>query len=254
MNFCCNSLLKYFLRSACSTQLRKAYQTASVLFEVLKAVDVDGTQVDSEVKLLNYLVWCFIVSLEHEVILIFIFSPWPWLLVFICANNVYTDFGGSSKGCRKDPHLCSLQHSSSWSWQRRSGNYDLSRGRSALNFLNFVSILLTFIWQWPVNLQIQAVLFALRCTKGLPWPKEHENEDIDILDWLQSVFGFQVDLDILSRIFFHLINLIRFVFCSTKQLIFFSISFLFDRKIMFPTKGSTSYCYLQIYTCANFQS
>lgn len=42
-------------------------------------------------------------------------------------------------------------------------------------------------------MQIQAAVFALRNTRGLPWPKEHKKKkDEDILDWLQAMFGFQV--------------------------------------------------------------
>lgn len=41
--------------------------------------------------------------------------------------------------------------------------------------------------------QIQASVAALRNTRGLPWPKGHNRKvDEDILDWLQSMFGFQV--------------------------------------------------------------
>ncbi|PQQ12884.1 callose synthase 3 [Prunus yedoensis var. nudiflora] len=42
--------------------------------------------------------------------------------------------------------------------------------------------------------EIQATVFALRNTRGLPWPKEYKKKnDEDILDWLQSMFGFQKD-------------------------------------------------------------
>lgn len=42
-------------------------------------------------------------------------------------------------------------------------------------------------------LQIQAVVLALRNTRGLPWPKDHKMKiDEDIFDWLQLIFGFQV--------------------------------------------------------------
>ncbi|KAK9061500.1 hypothetical protein SSX86_018682 [Deinandra increscens subsp. villosa] len=42
--------------------------------------------------------------------------------------------------------------------------------------------------------EIQAAVFALRNTRGLPWPREYtkKNEE-DILDWLQAMFGFQKD-------------------------------------------------------------
>ncbi|PKA51034.1 Callose synthase 3 [Apostasia shenzhenica] len=42
--------------------------------------------------------------------------------------------------------------------------------------------------------EIQAAVSALRNTRGLPWPKDHEkNLDEDLLDWLQAMFGFQKD-------------------------------------------------------------
>uniref|UniRef100_A0A0D9VN45 1,3-beta-glucan synthase n=1 Tax=Leersia perrieri TaxID=77586 RepID=A0A0D9VN45_9ORYZ len=42
--------------------------------------------------------------------------------------------------------------------------------------------------------EIQAAFHALRNTRGLPWPKDHEKKpDADLLDWLQAMFGFQKD-------------------------------------------------------------
>ncbi|GKV12590.1 hypothetical protein SLEP1_g23715 [Rubroshorea leprosula] len=42
--------------------------------------------------------------------------------------------------------------------------------------------------------EIQAAVFALRNTRGLPWPRDHKKKkDEDILDWLQEMFGFQKD-------------------------------------------------------------
>ncbi|KAF2314493.1 hypothetical protein GH714_026964 [Hevea brasiliensis] len=42
--------------------------------------------------------------------------------------------------------------------------------------------------------EIQAAVFALRYTRGLPWPKDYvKKKDEDILDWLQAMFGFQKD-------------------------------------------------------------
>nr|QUE41922.1 callose synthase 3 [Fragaria x ananassa] len=42
--------------------------------------------------------------------------------------------------------------------------------------------------------EIQAAVLALRNTRGLPWPKEYKKKkDEDVLDWLQSMFGFQKD-------------------------------------------------------------
>ncbi|KAL0287337.1 UNVERIFIED_CONTAM: Callose synthase 3 [Sesamum angustifolium] len=42
--------------------------------------------------------------------------------------------------------------------------------------------------------EIQAAVHALRNTRGLPWPKDYKKKkDEDILDWLQAMFGFQLD-------------------------------------------------------------
>ncbi|KAL6200723.1 hypothetical protein ACLB2K_030504 [Fragaria x ananassa] len=42
--------------------------------------------------------------------------------------------------------------------------------------------------------EILAAVLALRNTRGLPWPKEYKKKkDEDVLDWLQSMFGFQKD-------------------------------------------------------------
>ncbi|KAE8661160.1 hypothetical protein F3Y22_tig00116938pilonHSYRG00071 [Hibiscus syriacus] len=45
------------------------------------------------------------------------------------------------------------------------------------------------IMQYP---EIQAAVYALRNTRGLPWPNNHKRKkDEDVLDWLQETFGFQ---------------------------------------------------------------
>ncbi|PWZ26668.1 Callose synthase 3 [Zea mays] len=50
-----------------------------------------------------------------------------------------------------------------------------------------------------VDQAIQAAVYALRNTRGLPWPKdqdkkpEEKNTGKDLLDWLQAMFGFQKD-------------------------------------------------------------
>ncbi|XWS52424.1 hypothetical protein CRYUN_Cryun11dG0069900 [Craigia yunnanensis] len=42
--------------------------------------------------------------------------------------------------------------------------------------------------------EIRAAVYALRNTRGLPWPKDHKRKkDEDLLDWLQEMFGFQKD-------------------------------------------------------------
>lgn len=68
-------------------------------------------------------------------------------------------------------------------------------------------------------LQIQAAVAALRNTRGLPWTAGHKKKlDEDILDWLQSMFGFQV---MLANILFQLFDL-KFLSvtecCSTSKL------------------------------------
>ncbi|XP_048613757.1 callose synthase 1-like isoform X2 [Brassica napus] len=46
----------------------------------------------------------------------------------------------------------------------------------------------------PVPVKIQAAVTALRNIRGLPWKAGHKKKiDEDILDWLQSMFGFQED-------------------------------------------------------------
>ncbi|KAF3486688.1 hypothetical protein F2Q69_00053606 [Brassica cretica] len=43
--------------------------------------------------------------------------------------------------------------------------------------------------------EIQATVIALRNTRGLPWPAGHKKKlDEDMLDWLQTMFGFQVNI------------------------------------------------------------
>lgn len=43
-------------------------------------------------------------------------------------------------------------------------------------------------------MQIQAAVYALRNTRGLPWPRDYKKKkDEDLLDWLQAMFGFQVN-------------------------------------------------------------
>lgn len=48
-------------------------------------------------------------------------------------------------------------------------------------------------------MQIQAAVYALRNTRGLPWPRDYKKKkDEDILDWLQAMFGFQVSCNFVS--------------------------------------------------------
>lgn len=46
--------------------------------------------------------------------------------------------------------------------------------------------------------QIKAAVTALRNTRGLNWPSSFDQQsqkagDLDLLDWLRVVFGFQVE-------------------------------------------------------------
>lgn len=75
------------------------------------------------------------------------------------------------------------------------------------NFRHFFSFALLFhIYCFNkiscfLHLQVQAAVYALRNTRGLPWPKDYKKKkDEDILDWLQAMFGFQVELFIFDTL------------------------------------------------------
>lgn len=64
---------------------------------------------------------------------------------------------------------------------------------------SFFVVLLKYFVHYHLDLQIQAAVSALRNVRGLPWPKNYQKKkDDDILDWLQQMFGFQVNLRTLS--------------------------------------------------------
>ncbi|KAJ4777890.1 Glucan synthase-like protein [Rhynchospora pubera] len=108
-------------------QLTKAYQTASVLFEVLKAVNLtQAVEVDQE-----------ILDTKKEI-------------------DKKTEIYAPYNILPLDPDSANQA-----------------------------------IMQYP---EIQSAVNALRNMRGLPWPKDHKPKiNEDILDWLQSMFGFQKD-------------------------------------------------------------
>lgn len=74
-----------------------------------------------------------------------------------------------------------------------------------------------------VNFQIQAAVQAIRNVRGLPWPKDPEVKiEGDMLDWLQAMFGFQVNFSVFwLNLLLHLSCLINVFFNFYDHMILF---------------------------------
>ncbi|KAK7840821.1 callose synthase 2 [Quercus suber] len=136
-------------------QLTKAYQTASVLFEVLKAIEMS-----IEVKL-N----AFYILLLNDIKLLGLFEK----------NTFFV---------REPSCAVTLQaHAKVEEKKQLYKPYNiLPLDPDSEN---------QAIMRYP---EIQASVSALRNIRGLPWPKDDQKKvNEDILDWLQAMFGFQKD-------------------------------------------------------------
>ncbi|KAG5138789.1 hypothetical protein JHK82_023520 [Glycine max] len=68
----------------------------------------------------------------------------------------------------------------------------LTKAYNTANVLFEVLKAVNMTQSMEVDREIQAAVYALRNTRGLPWPKDFKKKkDEDILDWLGSMFGFQ---------------------------------------------------------------
>lgn len=183
--------------SSIRAQLTKAYQTAAVLFEVLKAVNVSQKiEVDQSVTTIAFLAISVLVARSS-----FSFIPFSHnttvnrpLQILETHNQVE-----EKKKLYLPYNILPLDPD--------SANQAIMRYPEVATY--FVSTCYHSLRGClcplsPLCVQIQAAFHALRNTRGLPWPKEHEKKpDADLLGWLQAMFGFQViTLGWLFTIFF----------------------------------------------------
>lgn len=184
------SLIANFLFLS-SAQLTKAYQTANVLFEVLKAVNTtQSLELDREVKLC-YTSWTVI----YKAVVL-------WCMLHICLIILWLTFDKildvQDKVAEKTEYyvpynILPLDPDSANQAIMRYPEVLLQFSYFLVSF-STVNFFCTMKYCFHhLDLQIQAAVLALRNTRGLPWPKDYQKKkDEDILDWLQAMFGFQV--------------------------------------------------------------